>query len=235
MKNILICGCSFTQSRINEREEWLNSNLSWVPYSDILFNEFTGKVKNIGQDSASNGWIYNTTLAELLKSEFEYDFVIIQWSAVMRAHFPDYNKLEGISDNWPVGNPSVAPHLFEYISRSDMLPGTVTHTLNEVESYFYLHTLLYIYSLQKILELKNIPYFMFWGWEQITDEIYKEYNHIFDKIYNDKFWRFGKHGGMNEYIINLIGKEEGLVPEDFHPSTKGHKVFYENIIKALLK
>jgi len=235
MKNILICGCSFTQSRINEREEWINSNLSWIPYSDILYHDYKDKVKNIGQDSASNGWIYNTTLAELLKSDFNYDFVIIQWSAVMRAHFPDYNKLEAVGTNWPVGNPSVAPHLFEYIKRSNMPPGTVTDTLNQVESYFYLHTLINIYSLQKILESNNIRYFMFWGWNQITYNLYDEYKHIFDKIYNDNFWRFNNHGGMNEYIISKLGKEQALVPMDYHPSTKGHKLFYEDIIKPLIK
>lgn len=233
MNNILICGCSFTQSRINDRPEWINSDRSWIPYSDLLYHEFPNKIKNIGQDSASNGWIYNTTLAELLKNNFSYDFVIIQWSAVMRAHFPDSN-LEGITKNWPVGNPSVGPHLFEYIARDGLTNGNVTNLLNEVSSHFYLNTLIYIYSLQKILESNNIPYLMFWGWEQITDKIYQEYKYIFNKIYNKNFWKFGKNGGLSEYCISKLGENKSILKDDFHPTTEAHNLFYEDIIKPIL-
>jgi len=234
MNNILINGCSFTQSRINDRIEWINSDRSWIPYSDLLYQEYKDKIKitNLGLDSSSNGLIYNNTLNELIKKDFNYDIVIIQWSAVMRAHT---KTVEEFSNNLPTGTIEASVHFHEYLLREKMELGEVTNKLNQIESSFYTHTLLLIYSLQRILESENVSYFMFWGWEQISDEVYINNQYIFDKIYNDNFWRLGLHGGMNEYIINLIGKSEALMPHDFHPSSNGHKIFYENIIKPLIK
>lgn len=234
MNNILINGCSFTQCRINDRPEWINSDRSWIPYSDLLYHEYKDKIQitNLGLDSASNGLIYNNTLNELIKSDFNYDFVIIQWSAVMRAH---RKTLQEFSESIPTGGVEAIVHVHEYLLKENMELGEVTNRLNQIESSFYTHTLLLIYSLQKILESHNVPYFMFWGWEQITDEVYSKHQYIFDKIYNNNFWRFGKQGGMNEYIISLIGETEALIPHDFHPTSKGHKLFYKNIIKPLIK
>jgi hypothetical protein len=234
MNNILINGCSFTQSRINDRPDWINSDRSWIPYSDLLYHEYKDKIEvtNLGLDSASNGLIYNNTLNELIKKDFKYDFVITQWSAVMRAHT---KTVEEFSNSLPTGTIEASVHFHEYLLRGKMELGEVTNTLNRIESSFYTHTLLLIYSLQQILKSQNIPYFMFWGWEQITDEVYDTHRYIFDKIYNNNFWRFNLHGGMNEYIIDLIGKKHALISHDFHPSTKGHKLFYEDIIKPLIK
>lgn len=234
MKKLLISGCSFTESRVNENEEWIKSNKSWIPYSDMIINRYKElSVTNKGMDSSSNGMIHNSIIDELVRNDFNYDFVIVQWSAVMRAHTKTTNQLV---DTIPIPTGTFNPITFihEYIAKNKMELGSVTNVLNKIDNQFYDYTLILIYSLQTILEKNNIPYFMFWGWEQITDSVYEEHNKLIDLIYNDNFWRFNTHGGMNEYCISKIGEQRAILPNDFHPKTESHEIFLNDILSKVL-
>lgn len=235
MSRILIGGCSFTQSRVDERKEWLDSDRSWKPYSDLLLEEYGNihEITNVGKCSSGNGVISDRIINELFKSNFSYNLVIVQWSAVLRGFAFDEKHFVGRVGG--LGMQELWPHIEEYVFENKLPYQEVTNEINIIENKFYLHTLFIIYSLQKVLESNNIKYFMFWGWEQINDVLYQDYKNVFDKIYNDSFWRFNNNGGLNEYAISLIGKNDALIPNDFHPTSKSHKLFYENIINPYLK
>ena len=54
-----------------------------------------------------------------------------------------------------------------------------------------------------------------------------------NKIYDSDWWIWGEHGGMSEFINEEIGKS-AFATDRKHPSTKGHKLFYDKIIKKIL-
>ena len=232
MKKILMSGCSFTQSRINEPKEWKSSNRAWIPYSDMMVVQYPElNITNKGLDSASNGMIHNSIINELIQNDFNYDFVIVQWSAVMRAHI---KTVDGMLDSIPTGTFNPVTFMHEYVSKNNMDLGTVTSVFNIIDKQYYLYTLILIYSLQSILEKNNIPYFMFWGWEQITPEVENHYDKILKLIYNENFWVFEKNGGMNEYCVDILGKRDALVIDDLHPTTKSHELFLNDILAPIL-
>lgn len=233
-KKLLIGGCSFSQYQGPTTE---TNKPKWKPWTDFLMDEFEEKFKiiNRAQSSFGQGMIAQSIVEELIRYDFEVDYVIIQWSAVGRSY--SLNKKDFIDRVVQHGELQFAPHMEEYVTGKP--EGQVTgnnplmDVINETSSHFYTASLIKILMTKALLENKKIPYIMFWGWQQITSEIEYENKKIIDSIYDENFWRFNNNGGMNEYIVSNLGKEIGLVGKgDFHPSTTGQKFFYDNIVKS---
>lgn len=231
MKKILIGGCSFSQSTGFPTE---TSNTKWTSWTNFLERDFSEsyKIINKAQSSFGQSRIVETLLEELLKFDFDVDYVFIQWSAVGRA----YSTNERDFFNRMIIQLEVpfSPHRHEYIINNDK-EGWVTNLTNQISDSFYTASLNQIFLLKSLLDSKQIPYTMFWGWEQLNDDIVSKNKNVVDKIYDETFWRWKDNGGMSEYIIDNIGKENGIIPNDFHPTTKGHEFFYNTIIKDIIK
>jgi hypothetical protein len=61
---------------------------------------------------------------------------------------------------------------------------------------------------------------------------------LFGKKSEDYFWPGSNYGGMTEYIRenlnkNKYNRQDGM-EDDQHPSSEGHKVFFEGVIKPIL-
>lgn len=224
MKNILIGGCSFSERK---------SNL-WTAWTDILENNFTESVgyniHNVAHSSYGQSRIAESVTENLIKNDFNYDFVFVQWSAVSRAYATsEKHFLTRILNQNEV---DFVAHVEEYMADSTGWNGeSVTSRLHQVSNEFYKHSLMQIFLLKSLLDYKNVNYVMFWGWQQIDDKIYENNKFLIDKIYDEKFIRFGTHGGMLEYLIENLGEDTTKrSTTDFHPSTIAHKFFYDNII-----
>lgn len=227
-KKVLISGCSFS-----EKKHFQNS--IYFPWSDFFQRDFHQKycdVFNVAKSSYGQSMIVESLLKELIIHNFEVDYVFVQWSAIGRLYAS--NQKEFIETMIKQNELKFISHQHEYISKLN--PNTltgVTDLFDTIDDYLYTSSLLQILLMKNVLENHNIPYTMFWGWEQITNDIYEKNELLFSKIYDENFWRFGNHGGMSEYIIDTIGKTKGILPKDFHPTTMGQEKFYEDIIKPI--
>ena len=236
-KFITIAGCSFSERIPKE----LHSSV-WKPWTCFLeedtmnFNPpfllLTRAVSSSGNSKIVDSVLETTVGNPLSKedNEIKPKYVIVQWSAVGRGYannetdftkkiidFEDYN-------------------LFNYeeeMVSEELEYGAVTDRLNHVSLRYYQYSLHKILLLKNYLENNNIPYLFFWGWQQLTNELIQEYNlsKLVDLIYDGNWWKFGEHGGMSEYVIDKLGENKAIIPNDFHPTTEAHKYFYENIIK----
>lgn len=231
MKKILIGGCSFSQSTAFPTE---TNNAKWVSWTNFLERDFSEsyKIINKAQSSFGQSKIVESLLEELLKFNFDIDYVFIQWSAVGRAY--STNERDFFNRMIIQSEVPFSPHQHEYIINNDK-EGWVTDITNTISDSFYTASLNQIFLLKSLLDNKQISYTMFWGWEQLNDDIISKNKNVIDKIYDDRFWRWKDNGGMSEYIIDNIGKENGIIPTDFHPTTKGHEFFYNTIIKDIVK
>ena len=72
---ILIGGCSFSQSQIDESD-----NAPWLPWSDLV----QGKKENCATSSYGQGMIVRSIIEKIELQKFNPSFVIVQWSAVQR-------------------------------------------------------------------------------------------------------------------------------------------------------
>lgn len=231
MKKILIGGCSFSQSTGFPTK---TNNAKWVSWTNFLERDFSEsyKIINKAQSSFGQSKIVESLLEELLKFNFDVDYVFIQWSAVGRAYSTNerdfFNRM---ITQWEV---PFSPHCHEYIVNEDK-EGWITNLTNQISDSFYTASLNQIFLLKSLLDSKQISYTMFWGWQQLNDDIVSKNKNVVDKIYDERFWRWKDNGGMSEYIIDNIGKENGIIPTDFHPTTKGHEFFYNTIIKDIIK
>lgn len=232
MKKLLIGGCSFSEFRGLEQN--INAPNTWISWSDFLNRDFKDNVQvvNRAQSSFGQSKIVESVTDELIKQNFKVDYVIIQWSAVGRAYsLNQQDFFERITKQWEV---PFSPHVHEYMLSGDK-EGWTTNLLNEIDYSFYIASLTQIVLMKNLLENHNIPYTMFWGWGQITTNIEHKVKHLLDKIYDDNFWLFETNGGMSEYIINKIGEDKGIIPNNFHPTTEGQKLFYDTIITTIVK
>lgn len=78
-KRLLIGGCSFSQ-----HQEVNNSK--WISWTNLLNEELKNKFEiiNKAQSSFGQNRIVDSVMEELIKHNFEIDYVIVQWSAVYR-------------------------------------------------------------------------------------------------------------------------------------------------------
>lgn len=221
MKTILIGGCSFSQTQ-NWPEE---KNPIWIPWTDLLVREYgnTYNIVNLAKSSFGQSKIVESILGELIERNFNVDYVLIQWSAVGRAYATNQKDLDL----------DFITNQHEYILDTDKL-GWTTDVLNQIDYSFYINSLNQIYLLKTLLKEKNIPFKMFWGWQQITDTV-ERVSRLLDLIYDNDFWRWETHGGMREYIVSKLGEKDGRGGVGLHPTTKGQAYFYNTIIKKFIK
>jgi len=219
-KTILIGGCSFSQTQ-NWPED---KNPMWIPWTDLLKREHgnTNHIVNLAKSSFGQSKIVESILGELIERNFNVDGVIIQWSAVGRAYATNQKDLDL----------DLITNQHEYILDTDKL-GWTTDVFNQIDYSFYINSLNQIYLLKTLLKEKNIPFKMFWGWQQITDTM-EETSPLLDLIYDNDFWRWETHGGMREYIISKLGEKDGTGGVGLHPTTKGQTYFYNTIIKKFI-
>lgn len=232
MKKVLIGGCSFSQYCGFPTEQ---VKPIWTSWTDFFLRDY-GSVFNIincAQSSFGQSRIVETITDELIKNNFNIDYVIIQWSAVGRAY--STNEKDFFERMVKQSEVAFSPHIQEYIINNNK-EGWCTNLTNQISTSFYKASLHQIFLMKSLLESKNIRYKMFWGWEQITPQIESETIQLLNLIYDETFWRVNKHGGMSEWILSNISEEEGFVGGcDFHPSTKGQEFFYNTIIKDITK
>lgn len=225
MKKVLIGGCSFSQH---------NGGQGWTSWTDFLRDNHQDKIEviNKAQGSFGQSRIVESLLEELIKQNFQIDYCIIQWSAVGRAYSTtEKDFFERLITQYEI---PFSPHRHEYMMTGDK-EGWVTDLTKEIEESFYKASLTQMILMKNLLENHNIPYTMFWGWEQITPIMESNTQDLINQIYNENFWRFNQNGGMLEWIVDKIGTKNAHVSmDDFHPSTKGHELFYQEVIKPII-
>jgi hypothetical protein len=224
MKKILIGGCSFSQTQGN------NTKKKWTPWSDFIDKD-NFFIKNVALSSYGQLKISETIITEIINSNFSFDFVFIQWSAFGRG----VSRTETEFFKWvtQTGQEFMLPYSNEYVN-TGLQSTAITNKLTAVDSLFYTASLIQIELVKTFLEHHNIKYLMFWGWEQITDNIYFKNKKIIDSIYKGSWWTFNKYGGVLEYGVDLLGNDKAIIKQDFHPTTEVHELFYENIILPVL-
>lgn len=215
MKKVLISGCSFTEKKHGLGE--------WIPWSDLLSDELN--IRNVAKSSYGQGMISKSIVNEIEISEFKPDFVIVQWSSIQRGY--STNLKEFFSSVVKNKETDFLAYDYEYLNEEmKMNP-------QNIEDSFILSSFTHILLTKNYLESKNIPYLMFWGWNQL-DKVNKKISDLFiDKIYDSNWWIYGEHGGMSE-LINDEVKVGSFASDGKHPSTKGHKLFYDKIIKEII-
>ena len=229
---IFINGCSFSETQTKD----ISSR--WKPWSDYLVDDYSKHREIFNQAISSNGQgkILDTTI-EVIEIHFhpyhsKIDLAIIQFSAVARGYANNFDKfVEKITQNT---NYQSLIHEEEYnLSDEDKVTDLLTH----VDWLYYKSTLCKIICLKNYFENKKIPYLFFWGWQQITPDMESDstIKTLLEKVYDGNWWRFGEHGGMSEWGIERFGKDNAILPEDFHPTTMVHEAFYNDIIKPYLK
>lgn len=226
MKKILIGGCSFSK--------FSDSSSKWKSWTDFMQEDWSDHFTIINRARSSFGQskIAESIVNELIKNKFDVDFVFIQWSAVGRGYAS--NEMTFIERMHKQKQVFFAPHEHEYLIDGNLKQHDVTTMDKIVSKLYYEYSLTQIFLTKTLLQYHNIPYKMFWGWEQITPDLEQELSGLLDLIYDNNFIRFGKHGGMSEHIIKNVGVTKGILKGDFHPSTAGQSFFYDEVIKNII-
>jgi len=224
---IFINGCSFSETQVDRGGKW-------KPWSDFLIDDYSEyyEIYNSAVSSNGQGKILDTTIESLeLHSDKRIKLAIIQFSAVARGYANNFDMfVEKITQN---KNYQSLLHEEEY----NLSDGRITNLITHIDWVYYKSTLCKIISLKNYFENKKIPYLFFWGWQQITPDMESDstIKTLLEKAYDGNWWRFGEHGGMSEWGIERFGKDNAILPEDFHPTTMVHEAFYNDIIKPYLK
>lgn len=228
---IFIAGCSFSEPMAH------TPNYKWVSWTDLLLKDYQEKynIVNISQSSFGQGMIAQRTLEMLSEQHinFDVDFAIIQWSGIGRGYA--VNEDEFIKRIFKQNEMSFAPHIMEYLTLNTLEKHACTTAATMVSNSLYKSSLTHMVYVKKLLECHKIPYVMFWGWEQLNEQIQKDHYNLLKILYDDTFIRFGEHGGMSEYIVQKIGEERGILKNDFHPTSEGQRLFYNDIIKPIIE
>ena len=227
MKRILISGCSFSQTQIK------NECSIWKPWSDLLESEIEYNVTNVAMSSAGQGEISERLVSNIIDSENKYDLVIVQWSAIGRGYAN--NEIDWMERIIAGNNFQMLRNSNEYLN-TGLEEQRTSDQFNEVLEEQYISSLGKIKLVQSFLENENIPYLFFWGWQQLNDNIYKKHTKLIDSIYTANWW-YPNHRfeGMLQYILCEIGESKGICSDGLHPSSEGHNLFFENIIKNQIK
>jgi len=100
MKKILAVGCSITRGHGLDKE--MHDPKLWV---NQIFDQF-GEVTNLSMTGMNNYWIFLETMSELLRTNNDYDIVVVGWTAIPRYYFhvglelyPVQTKLDHIDIN----------------------------------------------------------------------------------------------------------------------------------------
>lgn len=215
---ILVGGCSFSVST--------SKHLTWVDY---LRNTPDVQVENISRVSYGQFNISEGITNQLLKSD--YDYVIIQWSAVGRGY--SKNELEFFKKIIEDDNLEFISYIDDYVSKNDK-EGWITRIDYKLSEHRYKASLTQIYLVKQLLKSKNIPHLMFWGWEQIDNSIEEKNIDLIKEIYDDNFWRYGKHGGMKEFVIDKLGYSKSILNDNLHLTPSAQNYFYSEVVEKIL-
>ena len=214
-KKILISGCSFSQSQVGYNESM------WIPYSDLILHDFDNHiVTNLAMESRGNGYIIDSIVNHIEHSSEAPNYIIVQLSAFTRFMHNDIN------DAYKGGQ--VYSDLFEYIYAHDYAD---VNSIKKLTNQTYLTNFVRIKMLTEYLKNTSIPHFIFFGWNQLGDDL--KWQNSFNKIINNNpnFWIHNKFNGMLEYGIDLFGKKAIVSKENYHPTTIVHDKFYKEILK----
>lgn len=224
---VLVTGCSFSEKMRELSDEYQQ----WMPWSDLI--HFDGyNVKNVAQSSFGQGKI-TQSVVQFMESNPKPDLVVIQLSAILRGYASNmkdfYLRITNQKESF------FLLHDDEYITPDNEWEGKVSMADDELTEEVHWNTLCKVLMLKSYLKERNQDYIMFWGWNQLENapdhikSIWKS------QVYDNNFWSYNEWGGMSEYIIDTIGSEMGILPMDFHPTSEGHRIFYDDIIKPKLK
>jgi hypothetical protein len=213
-KEILISGCSFSQSQ-------LDKECGWIPYSDLMINDFNEyTINNLAIESRGNGYIVDSIVNHIEHSLIKPSFIILQLSAFTRFMHHD------MSNTFKSGQ--VYNDLFEYIYTSDY--ADVTH-VQRLDNQIYLTNFVKIKMVCEYLKNTNIPHLIFFGWSQLKDSI--KWQKSFKQIINNNtnFWSYNDFDGMLEFGIDNYGKKAMISKSDIHPTSIVHQLFYDKVVK----
>jgi hypothetical protein len=268
MKNIDFFGCSFTEflkypyeipkgvidlqlySMHSHNTKTLSSFLEF----DLAYNNNSNYViNNYGKGSFGNFTICNVIEKKVNKLDKTNDNIaIVQLSAILRSEhswqsIKKANQFYDDKDIFDIDFERVKP---DYIVEA-----------SSMDEFYQSH----IDNLNRIVDILKTNYnnfFIFFGWDVLTDEFYKFFESTeLDKIiplypykYRLKEFQYfenpdnydyqlktyvGKTGGMLEYSSNLIENEilryVGGKVNDHHPSYFSNKIFYFDIIREFIK
>ena len=229
MKTILIGGCSFSQKMYHNAEQKLD--VPWESWTDML-EEQHGQIKlhNTAKSSYSNQQIAKVVTEKLINIDFKVDHVFVQWSAIGRGY--SQNEQHFFEKVVQQGEWKFAPYIEQYIHPEEM-DGFCTSLTNQVSDEYYSYSLTQMILLKSFLEIHNIPYTFWWGWEQIDATIESKFPNLISKAYDGNWWMPKQHYSMGSLIEDKFG-EDGFLPEDMHPNTQGQKYFYDNVINPIV-
>ena len=242
--DILVLGDSFTASC----ETWANY---LGDYSDIETGEQDVKVKNLGEGCSSNHAISRRLIEELTEKKSSYDFVIIQWTIDFRASHPRGHLTEPYSDRIEGGVASYENG--DTWKAPDMID----------EQNLSLRWLEHILLAQYFLQLYNLDYKMFFGWDVYFSRCWKLFPKLYEKIDFRKWW--GQPYNMDNFLpqvyrppsewdnkppTELLEKnmwfdwglgewircnaEDGF-QDDAHPTNSAHRKFAIEVVKKWIK
>jgi len=242
--DILVLGDSFSASC----ECWPNY---LADYCDLETKQENLKVKNLAQGCSSNHTITRRLIEELTEKKSSYDFVIIQWTIDFRGshnreHFtePYSDRIEGGVASYESGDTWKRP---EFINESNLSLRWLEHII--LAQYF--------------LQMYNLDYKMFFGWDVNFSRCWELFPKLYEKIDFTKWWgmpfvtdnylpqKFSSpSGGFNCPDDELIERnlffdwglgewircniEDGF-QEDAHPTNHSQKRFAVEVVKEWIK
>ena len=242
--DILVLGDSFTASC----ECWPNY---LADYCNVETEEPNIKVKNLGEGCSSNHAISRRLIEELTEKKSSYDFVIIQWTIDFRGSHPREHLSEPYSDRIEGGVSSYEDG--NTWKKSDMID---EHNLS-------LRWLEHILLAQYFLQLYNLDYKMFFGWDVNFSRCWKLFPKLYEKIDFTKWWGIpfvtdnylpqkfnAPSGGFrwpdDELIERNLFFDWGFgewircnvkngFQEDAHPTNHSHQRFGLEVVKEWIK
>ena len=261
-KKLIIGGCSYTDNYA--RAQKMKEFPIW---GELLAEKLDMDLINLGKCGFGNKAIYHTITDEILNKK-DIGLVVAMWSEVQRVSFFTDKKPEKLKNGsvyheiWDCFHPERIVLDADWHDKFFTPPTKNTKKagikydisvalrnkfLDDIKSGVK-ESLGYMYALQSICELNNIPHLQIQGCqplmgkgESLQSVQYKEFcNLIIESPYIDKMkktfigWPVDPRiGGYS--IDSKLEDKHRFSPEDTHPNEKGHKyiseVFYDEYEK----
>ena len=249
---ILIVGCSFSEDiNLDNVTSWSYRLRDYLKSSDY-------EVTNLSESGQGNGVISDLVIDYV--SNNQIDLVLIQWSAFTRIfkivptskHWNKYknldwesgdvDKLDLLTFESTYNSLNAIINIQEFLNKNNIkykmwfgwqqvYPEQIEHfqlthlidIINEDENFILFH--------QKETwdnELKN--YGLFTKSNYATTLL-----KLFGLSKGENYYPETKWGGMSEYIRMNLNKNRYISETDSHPSSEGHRVFFEGVIKPMFQ
>ena len=253
-KKLIISGCSYTDNYAKQQK------MKEFPiWGELLAEKLDMDLINLGKCGFGNKAIYHSLTEEILKRK-DIGLVVAMWSEVQRVSFfvddkPLYRKNGDVYKNdWECFHPERIVLDADWHDKFFTPPTKNTKKagikydisvalrnkfLDDIKSGVK-ESLGYMYALQSICELNNIPHLQIQGCqplmgkgESLQSVQYKEFcNLIIESPYIDKMkktfigWPVDPRiGGYS--IDSKLEDKHRFSPEDTHPNDMGHKYISE--------